>query len=497
MAIVGAPLSGKSTLARTTVAALALTHTPREVQFFVIDFGGGSFAGMQGFAHLSGLATRSEPDVVRRTVAEITSLLNAREVYFRSHGIDSIDTYRRRRAEGSVDDGYGDIFLIVDGWGTLRAEFESLEAQIQAIAARGLTYGVHLILTASRWMEVRANVKDLIGTRIELRLGEATDSEVDRKAAANVTSLPGRGLNPRGLQMLTALPRVDGVDDPSSLADGVDDLLRRVGAAWHGPAGPKLRLLPDRIGREELLALAARGNGGTAPRELLLGIDEANLAPFSVDPTAEPLLYLYGDADSGKSSMLRGVVHEIMRLYGSNEAKIFAVDYRRALLGEIPQEYLGAYLTSHELAEGGMGELAAFFRSRIPGPDVTPEQLRTRSWWTGAEGFVLIDDYDLVATSQGNPIAVLAPLLAQAGDLGLHVILTRRTGGASRAAYDPIIQRMTDLGATGILLSGNPEEGQLIGKVKAIPSIPGRAQIVSRDRGLVAAQLLWVPPRYA
>ncbi|MDQ4215254.1 type VII secretion protein EccCa [Microbacterium sp. ASV81] len=497
MAIVGAPLSGKSTLARTTVAALALTHTPREVQFFVIDFGGGSFAGMQGFAHLSGLATRSEPDVVRRTVSEITALLNTREVYFRQNGIDSIDTYRRRRAEGSVDDGYGDIFLVVDGWGTLRSEFESLEGQIQAIAVRGLTYGVHVILTAARWMEIRANVKDLIGTRIELRLGDASDSEIDRKAAANVTSLAGRGLNPRGLQMLTALPRVDGVEDASTLADGVDDLLRRVAAAWRGPSGPKLRLLPDRIGHDELRALAARNAGGTEPREILLGIDEANLAPFSIDPVAEPLLYLYGDADSGKSSMLRGVVHEITRLYGPNEAKIFVVDYRRALLGEIPQDYLGAYLTSHELAEGGMGELAAFFQSRIPGPDVTPEQLRTRSWWTGAEGFVLVDDYDLVATSQGNPIAVLAPLLAQAADLGLHVILTRRTGGASRAAYDPIIQRMTDLGATGILLSGNPEEGQLIGKVRPIPAIPGRAQIVSRDRGVVAAQLLWVPPRYS
>lgn len=194
--------------------------------------------------------------------------------------------------------------------------------------------------------------------------------------------------------------------------------------------------------------------------------------------------------------MLRGVVHEITRLYGPTEAKIFVVDYRRALLGEIPQEYLGAYLTSHEMTEGGMSELAQFFRSRIPGPDVTPDQLRSRSWWKGAEGFVLIDDYDLVATSQGNPVAVLAPLLAQAADLGLHVILTRRTGGASRAAYDPIIQRMTDLGATGILLSGSPEEGQLIGKVKAVPAIPGRAQIVSRDRGLVSAQLLWVPPSY-
>ena len=191
MAIVGAPLSGKSTLARTALVALALTHTPQEVQFFVIDFGGGSFTGLQRFTHISGVATRSEPDIVRRTVAEVTSLLNAREVYFRQNGIDSIDTYRQRRAQGLADDGYGDIFLMVDGWGTLRAEFEMLEPQIHAIAARGLTYGVHIIITASRWMEVRANIKDLIGTRIELRLGDPTDSEVNRKAAENVTAIPG------------------------------------------------------------------------------------------------------------------------------------------------------------------------------------------------------------------------------------------------------------------------------------------------------------------
>ena len=498
MAIVGAPLSGKSTLARTALVSLALTHTPQEVQFFVIDFGGGSFTGLQRFTHVSGVATRSEPDVVRRTVAEVTSLLNAREVYFRKNGIDSIDTYRQRRAQGLADDGYGDIFLMVDGWGTLRTEFEMLEPQIHAIAARGLTYGVHVVITAARWMEIRANIKDLIGTRIELRLGDPSDSEVNRKAAENVTAIPGRGLNDKGLQMLTALPRIDGDEDASTLAGGIDDLVDRVAAAWHGPAGPKLRLLPSKITHPDLRAVAAAASAdGTEPREILLGIDEENLAPFSIDPIAEPLLYLYGDADSGKSSMLRGLVHEITRLYSPTEAKIFVVDYRRALLGEIPQEYLGAYLTSHEMTEGGMNELAAFFRGRIPGQDVTPEQLRTRSWWSGAEGFVIIDDYDLVSTSQGNPIAVLAPLLAQATDLGLHVILTRRTGGASRAAYDPIIQRMTDLGTTGILLSGSPEEGQLIGKVKAIPSIPGRAQIVSRDRGLVAAQLVWVPPTYA
>ncbi|MFF2272008.1 type VII secretion protein EccCa [Agromyces sp. NPDC058136] len=491
MAIVGAPLSGKSTLARTLVTALSLVHTPLEVQFFVLDFGGGTFTGLKGLPHLAGLASRSEPDVVRRTLAEVTGVLNARERFFRDHGIDSIDTYRRMRAEGRVDDGYGDLFLVIDGWGVLRSEFEALEQSVQQLAARGLTFGVHVVITAARWMEVRANLKDLIGTRLELRLGDPSDSEINRKSAANVTVHAGRGLAPSGLQMLTALPRIDGDSDSATLGNGVGDLVAKVSAAWQGPAGPKLRLLPERIDLDTLRALVP-----DAANEFVLGVDEAELAPYRFDPRADPHLYLYGDADSGKSSMLRGVAHEIMRMHGPKEAKIFVVDYRRALLGEIPDEYLGAYLTGHDMAMSGIAELAEFFKSRLPGPGVTPEQLRARSWWTGAEGYILIDDYDLVSTSQGNPLAVLAPLLAQASDLGLHVILTRRAGGASRAAYDPIIQRFTDLGVTGILLSGNPEEGQLIGKVKAEPAVPGRAKIISRERGVVAAQLAWVPPKH-
>ncbi len=493
MAVVGGPLSGKSTLARTTMAAISLTHSPREVQFYVLDFGGGTFAGLTSFPHLAGLATRSEPDVVRRAISEILGILNAREQYFRDQGIDSIDTYRQRRAAGKADDGYGDIFLIVDGWGTLRTEFEALEPLVQAIAARGLTFGIHIIVTASRWLEIRSNTKDLIGTRIELRLGDTSDSEVDRKAAANVTAgAPGRGLSARKLQMLTALPRVDSDASPASLANGIDDLIAKVTASYQGPAGPKLRLLPERITLDEL-----RGIAPADTREILLGVDEANLAPFGIDIMSESHLFLYGDADSGKTTFLRAYAREVARLFPPNKAKLFVVDYRRSLLGDLPEEYVGATLGTHEEAAAGIQELIAFFQTRVPGKDVTPEQLRARSWWTGAEGFILVDDYDLVSTSQGNPLAPLAALLPQAADLGLHVVVTRRTGGASRAAYDPILQRFTDLGVTGILLSGNPDEGALIGKVKPFPAPPGRAQIVSRDRGYVAAQLAYAPSRFA
>lgn len=493
LGVAGAPLSGKSTLLRTAVCALSLTATPQEVQFYVLDFGGGAFVGLRDLPHLAGLGSRSETDVVRRTVAEVWSIITARETYFRAHGIDSMDTYRQRRARGEVGDGWGDVFLVVDGWTTLRQDFEELESVVTNIVTTGLTYGVHVMLSVTRWLDVRPQVKDLLGTKVELRLGDPGDSVVNRKLAESVpTALPGRGLNPATrLHTMVALPRVDGSDDAATLADGVADLVSRVGQAHTGPDGPKLRMLPERIDLAQVQALAAPDD-----RRILLGIDEDSLAPFGIDPMVEPHLLLFGESGSGRSAMLRAFVQEVLRIYQRpRQAFFFVVDYRRALLDEIPPEHQMAYLTSHEMTAGGMSQLADLLSSRIPGPDVTAEQLRNRSWWTGADGFVIIDDYDLVVTSQGNPLEKLVPFLAQASDLGLHLVITRHCGGASRAMYDKVLQRLTDLGTTGILLSGSPDEGPVLGRVKPVRSAPGRAQVVSRDRGLFTGQLAWVPPR--
>ena len=136
----------------------------------------------------------------------------------------------------------------------------------------------------------------------------------------------------------------------------------------------------------------------------------------------------------------------------------------------------------------------SYLEGRIPGPDVTPEQLRNRSWWTGAEVFVVVDDYDLVATAQGSPVQVLAPLLAQARDVGLHVIVARRSGGASRSLYEPIIQGMRDLAMPGLLLSGSPDEGPLIGTARPTPLPAGRGRLLTRDQGMRIVQTAWRAP---
>jgi S-DNA-T family DNA segregation ATPase FtsK/SpoIIIE len=490
--IVGGPRSGKSTLLRTLVTSLSLVSTPAESQFFVYDFGGGTFAPLAKLPHVSGVGTRGEPDVVRRIMAEISGIVDRREVYFREQGIDSIETYRSRRKQGRADDGYGDVYFVIDGWGTLRSDFDDIEIEIQQLAARGLTYGLHILVAASRWADLRSAMRDTFGTRLELKLGDPVDSEIDRKLAALVPARPGRGIVTSKLHFLGALPRVDGDPDASTTGDGVDDLVARSIAAWKGPRGPKLRLLPEIITLDDL-RVQAEHTGGRG-RQLLLGINEKELAPVGFDMDADPHALIYGDSQSGKSTILRGMIREIMRTRTPKEAQIVVVDYRRSLLGEVPEDYLLHYLTSANQATPAIKDLATYLESRIPGPDVTPEQLRNRSWWTGAECFVLVDDYDLVATQQSSPIAALQPLMAQARDVGLHLVIARRTGGAARASYEAVLQSMRDLAQPGLLLSGSPDEGPIVGTMKPIPLPPGRGRLLTRSRGIEMVQTAYCEP---
>ena len=57
-----------------------------------------------------------------------------------------------------------------------------------------------------------------------------------------------------------------------------------------------------------------------------------------------------------------------------------------------------------------------------------------------------------------------------------------------------MLQALRDLAMPGIMLSGSPDEGVLIGGAKAVLSVPGRAQLITRDRGRQVVQLAFAPP---
>ena len=488
--VVGGPQSGKSTLIRTMISGFALTHTPVEVQFYCLDFGGGGMLAFEGLPHVGGVASRLDAEKIRRTVAEVTGILNAREEFFRANNIDSINTYRQRRAAGAYpDQAWGDVFLIIDGWGTFKTDYEMLDPVILDIAARGLGFGIHLVLGASRYTEVRPALRDQLLNRVELRLGDAMESEFDRKKAEAVPAgMPGRGLSPEKLNFLGGLPRLDGVSETDSLGDGMAHLVRTVSEHWQGPPAPPVRMLPTRL----LVSELPKGND-YPERGIAFGVDETTLQPAFIDFETDPLFIIYGESESGKSSLLRLLSKQIAERYPAEKALLVVSDYRRALLGEVPDSHLYKYCAAAPSLQEVITGLAGSMGRRMPGPDVTPDQLRNRSWYDLPDAFVIVDDYDLVATSSGNPLQPLLEYLPFARDLGLRLILARSSQGASRASFEPVMQRMKELGAQALVMSGDPQEGPLVGSTKAARMPQGRGQFVTRKKGAQLVQTGWLP----
>ncbi|MFC3992790.1 type VII secretion protein EccCb, partial [Actinoplanes siamensis] len=475
VAVVGGTLSGKSTALRSLVCGLALTHTPAEAQVYCLDFGGGSLGGLRGLPHVGGVFGRLEAEGVRRTVGEMVTLLAGRERSFAELGVGSMAEFRRSR-------GGADVFLVVDGWATVRTDFEELEPVLTDLATRGLSYGIHLVAAASRWMDFRPAVRDLFGSRVELRLGDTSDSHVGRRAAAAVPEQqPGRGvaehpaLPGQWLHLLTVRPEV------SSLGDTAE-LVKAVSSAWPGAAAPRVRLLPATVAYTEI---SDAGEGLRLP----IGLAEADLEPVTVDFATDPHFLLFGDAECGKSSFLRALATSVTSRFAPAQARVILVDYRRSLMDLPETEHRIGYGMQAQPTLDLMRSVAGYMDKRLPGPEVTTRQLRDRSWWTGPELFVLVDDYDLVVAGPVNPLTPLLEHLPQARDIGLHLILTRRAGGAARALYEPVIQRLRELSAPGLVMSGPPEEGALIGTVRPERLPPGRGRLVTRREGVRLIQL--------
>ncbi|MCW0214641.1 MAG: type VII secretion protein EccCa [Pseudonocardia sp.] len=470
VAVAGGPRSGKSTALRTLVTALAATHGPTELGVHVIDAGGGGLAAVAALPNVGTVAGRQEPDLVRRTVAEVTGLLERREELFRTAGLTSVEEFRARRAAGDFPaETATDVLLVIDGYPSFRADFEAVEATLLPIASRGLGFGVHLALSAGRWTEIRPALKDLLGSRIELRLGEPSDSEVDRRRAAGVPRRPGHGLAQDAAPMLIAAP------------DGV-----RLVEAAEGEAFPPVRLLPAEIP----VAALPVGTG------LGIGVDEERLELVELDPIGEAHLLCFADAESGKTSLLRLLGNAVAARWSPEQARIVVVDHRRGLLGAVPDSHLLEFCGTAEATAQAAADLAESLRLRLPGADTTPRALRERSWWTGPDVWLLVDDYDLVAPSGAagpHPLLPLLEFLPQARDVGLHVVIARRSGGAGRALFDPVLGRLRELGAPGLVMNGSPDEGSLVGSAKPSPMPPGRALLVDR-RGTRRVQLAWCAP---
>ena len=214
------------------------------------------------------------------------------------------------------------------------------------------------------------------------------------------------------------------------------------------------------------------------PAAVPFGIDETTLSPVSLDFSADPHFLALGDMESGKSNLLRLVAEGIVARYPPERARLIVIDYRRSLLDAADPHRIG-YAASSPAAASLVNDAREALLERLPSASLTAEELRARSWWKGSDLYLIVGRLRPGGRAATNPLLPIMDLLPQARDIGLHVVLARSAGGAGRAMFEPVVQRLREMGTPTLLMSASKDEGQLFGvKPQALPA--GRGYLVAR-----------------
>ena len=166
--IAGTTGAGKSELLQTYLLSMAVSFSPQDVNFFLIDYkGGGTGNEINRLPHCAGVISNLSGKQIKRAMSAITSENKRRQRLLGSYGVNHIDRYMEMYRNGKADEPMPHLILVVDEFAELKKEEPDFMAEIISLAQVGRSLGVHLILATQK---PAGTVDDRIWSNARFRL---------------------------------------------------------------------------------------------------------------------------------------------------------------------------------------------------------------------------------------------------------------------------------------------------------------------------------------
>lgn len=447
LAIYSAPGYGKTTALQTLITSLALTHTPADVNFYLLDFGGRLLKLFEGLPHTGAVITADETERLERSIIFLRRALDDRRELLGSKGVSNLADYR-----AFARDQPPALVVVIDNYANFMdtvSENELITNTIMRVAQDGGNLGIHLIVTANNSTTIRFAVSSNIMLAIALHLVEAGESTsiVGRTEDLQPLVLPGRGLL-RGspvLECQIATP-IDGATD-AARSQALRILINEMAQAWHGSVPLPIHTMPEMVPLSMLLDLdaktpysadaALKTTRNAAARRLLppIGVRADDLTRFGLDLRSGPHFLVAGSGRSGRSTLLRTIAATLALTFAIHECELYLLDSRRLSLASLCQlPHVKGYSTEATEALALLRTIEARLAERAKQPE-------TRSPETEPRIVVLLDDlwdtYDEALSDVSKEL--IAKLVRDGRTYPLHFILAGKSGDwASKAWSEPI-----------------------------------------------------------
>ena len=381
--IAGSTGSGKSKFIITYILSLIINFHPDDVTFVLIDYKGGDLvAAFQRenvkIPHLVGTITNIDKSGLQRSLESINSELKRRQIEFNNAknamGESTMDIYKYQKYyhAGALKKNISHLFIICDEFAELKQQEEEFMDEIISIARIGRSLGIHLILATQKPSgvvndQIRSNTKfgiclkvqtkadssDVIGSgeaasltragQFYFKVGNDDYMVLGQSGYAGVEYNPTKGPKEGNTNLIefisntgTILKRVEATnimgnvklgDQNTNIVKYICDLAEekniKEDQLW-------LENMPENIYLEELRRKYKIKNAEDVIKSVIGEYDDPSeqkqdIMTLNFSETGNTIIY--GNAESGKETLISTIVYDIMTNYSPEDVNIYIMDF--------------------------------------------------------------------------------------------------------------------------------------------------------------------------
>lgn len=461
--IVGRTGSGKTNLMHVMIAGLALLYPPQELQLYLIDFKGG--VGFKPYAdhalpHAAVIAIESEREFGISVLQGLDDELQRRFELFRAAGVDNLADYREKAKQSAVP-GLPRILLVVDEFQELFSRDDGIAVQAKAIFDRmvrqGRSFGLHILLgtqSLAGSAQLPMSTMGQMAVRIALPCSDADARLIlaDDNVAARSLSRPGEAIYNSAAGLVEA-------NSPFQAARLGDDGLQRHlkivsalaterGVAFRGIVfeGNEPATLPE---CKPLSALIEAPKWPAPPKApaAWLGEPVAVLPPVAGifrRQTGKHLLIVSRDEGEGVGALYAAYI-SLLCQHCPTTARFYVMDLSTADSSWASYSSEVRSLFGHEIEKLDrrntatvLGSLSTAIKRRIesPGHADVPIFIVISGLHRARDLRAVVDSYYSASNAQPTPADLLAEILRDGPEAGVHVLAWCDTVPNARRALD-------------------------------------------------------------
>lgn len=319
--ILGASQYGKTNIIQTILRGVALEYSPKDVNFYLLDFASLVLRNFGKMNHVGGVIVPNEEEKLKNFMKMMNAEVNQRKEILARMGISSYSAYR--------DAGYRDlpqIIIMIDNFIAFRELAANYDENMLYLCREGLSVGISVLVTCTQTTGISYKYMSNFSKKIALYCNDSSSyGAIFDRCRIQPRDRVGSGLveidrtiyEYQGYLAFEGEKEIDRVET-------INQFIKEINSKYPNQKAKLLPEIPKVLEKDYL-----RDNfpeAGKNPYEIPAALDFDTISPWSLNLLGMGVFCIFGGKQSGKKNFLKLIFDYLQSNLFDEPAKVYILD---------------------------------------------------------------------------------------------------------------------------------------------------------------------------